>query len=119
MEREGKRLIVRHLSACDPPAGRAGAQASLCEQAQCLLLFEEQQAAPQSAALEPLRLTRREAEVLHWVAQGKTDGEIGLILDISPRTVQKHLEQIYQKLGVENRTAAAARAYEVASATRI
>lgn len=58
------------------------------------------------------------AEVLHWVAQGKTDAEIGTILGVSPRTVQKHLEQIYQKLGVENRTAAAARAYEMASVTR-
>ena len=54
-----------------------------------------------------LNLTRREAEVLLWIAQGKTNREIGLILDISPRTVNKHLEQIFQKIGAENRTTAA------------
>ena len=63
--------------------------------------------------LEPLGLSRREAEVLCWVAYGKTNAEIGLILYLSPRTVQKHLEHTYQKLGVENRTAASARVFEV------
>jgi DNA-binding CsgD family transcriptional regulator len=52
-------------------------------------------------------LTRREAEVIAWVAEGKTNAEIATILGIGPRTVQHHLERIYQKLGVENRTAAA------------
>jgi DNA-binding CsgD family transcriptional regulator len=55
------------------------------------------------------RLTRREAEVLRWVAAGKSDAQISAILGISARTVQKHLEHAYQKLGVENRTAAANR----------
>lgn len=50
------------------------------------------------------------AEVLQWVAQGKTNMEIGTILGVSPRTVQKHLEHIHQKLGVETRMAAAMRA---------
>jgi DNA-binding CsgD family transcriptional regulator len=49
----------------------------------------------------------REAEVLQWLCQGKTNQEIGIILDISFRTVKKHLERIYQKIGVENRTTAA------------
>lgn len=53
------------------------------------------------------QLTTREAEVLRWVADGKTNREIGLILEISPRTVNKHLEQIFHKLKVENRTSAA------------
>ena len=53
------------------------------------------------------RLTAREGEILHWVRGGKRDPEIGIILDISPRTVQHHLENVYRKLGVENRTAAA------------
>jgi len=53
-------------------------------------------------------LTEREAEVLEWIAHGKTNREIGQILDMSPRTVNKHLEQIFRKLGVENRTTAAA-----------
>lgn len=54
-----------------------------------------------------LQLTAREAEVLNWLAQGKSNRDIGTILSLSPRTVNKHLEQIYVKLEVENRTAAA------------
>jgi DNA-binding NarL/FixJ family response regulator len=54
------------------------------------------------------RLTSREAEVLSWLSKGKTNRDIAQILGLSPRTVDKHLEQIYAKLGVENRTAAAA-----------
>ncbi|QIK38584.1 response regulator transcription factor [Caldichromatium japonicum] len=52
-------------------------------------------------------LTPREAEVLFWVIKGKTNKDIGEILDLSPRTVNKHLEHIFEKLGVETRTAAA------------
>ncbi len=55
-----------------------------------------------------LKTTRREADVLIWVAKGKTDWEIAQILSISERTVSKHLEQIYRKLGVNNRTSASA-----------
>jgi DNA-binding NarL/FixJ family response regulator len=62
-----------------------------------------------------LGLTTREAEVLLWLSKGKTNRDIAQILGLSPRTVDKHLEQIYAKLGVENRTAAAAIA---ANATR-
>ncbi len=57
---------------------------------------------------ETLSVTHREAEVLLWIAQGKSNRDIGDILNLSPRTVNKHLEQIFAKLGVENRTAAAA-----------
>ncbi len=60
------------------------------------------------------RLTDRESEVMHWLACGKTDADIAALLGISPRTVQKHLEHIYVKLGVENRTAAVMRAGSVA-----
>jgi DNA-binding CsgD family transcriptional regulator len=68
---------------------------------------------------EPLRdassserwaLTEREREVLHWLARGKADRDIAEILAISPRTVAKHLQRIYDKLGVETRTAAVLRA---------
>ncbi|OAI57444.1 hypothetical protein AYO49_01980 [Verrucomicrobiaceae bacterium SCGC AG-212-N21] len=52
-------------------------------------------------------LSSRETDVLLWIAQAKTNKEIALILGISPRTVQKHLESIFTKLGVETRTAAA------------
>lgn len=53
-----------------------------------------------------LGLTPREAELLSWVVQGKTNPEIGIILGIQLTTVKKHLESIFAKLGVENRTAA-------------
>ena len=62
------------------------------------------------ALLGMLPLTTREREVLHWVAGGKRDRDIADILGISPRTVHKHLQRIYEKLGVETRTAAVMRA---------
>lgn len=62
-----------------------------------------------------LQTTERESDVLYWIAKGKTNKEIGEILSMSPRTVNKHLEQIYKKLNVENRTAAAAIAIKVLS----
>lgn len=89
--RDGTYLLVRHL----------------CETDHCLLLLEERQTAREPVSLESRGLSRRETEVLQWVAQGKTNTEIGCILGMSHRTVQKHLEHIYRKLGVETRTAAA------------
>jgi DNA-binding NarL/FixJ family response regulator len=62
--------------------------------------------------LEALGLTPREAEILFWVAQGKTNCEIGTILQISSATAKKHLENIYAKLGTENRTTATLLALE-------
>jgi DNA-binding response OmpR family regulator len=64
----------------------------------------------QSILQQQLGMTGREAEVLLWLSRGKSNREIGQILNISPRTVNKHLEQIFVKLGVENRASAAARA---------
>ena len=52
-------------------------------------------------------LSLREAEVLMWITHGKSNKEIAEILELSPRTVNKHLEQIFEKLGIENRTSAA------------
>lgn len=69
-------------------------------------------------ALEEKGLTPREVEVLEWVARGKTNNEIGLILAISPRTASKHLEHIYTKLGVESRTAAVVQFLELIQHTR-
>lgn len=60
-------------------------------------------------------LTQREAEVLLWVSYGKPNRVISEILAISPRTVNKHLEQVFEKLGVETRAAAAAFAVRVIS----
>jgi DNA-binding CsgD family transcriptional regulator len=99
LRREGKRLMIRLVSDLD----------------QNLLLLEEHPTTMQLQSLVPFGLSPREAQVLDWVAQGKTNKEIGVILELSPRTVQKHLEHIYRKIYVESRTAAAAKAYEIAS----
>lgn len=77
-----------------------------------LLIFREQFEQHSVHVPEALGLTQREAEILRWVADGKTNPEIAIILGISARTVQKHLERIYQKLGVECRMAAARRLAE-------
>lgn len=76
-----------------------------------LLLEEKRTASP--VLLQTLGLTRREAEILFWVAQGKPDSIVGVLCGISPRTVQIHLGHVYTKLGVENRTAATLRALEL------
>ena len=55
--------------------------------------------------------------MLLWIANGKTNREIGQILEMSPRTVNKHLEQVFRKLGVENRTSAAAAAIKCLART--
>jgi DNA-binding response OmpR family regulator/DNA-binding CsgD family transcriptional regulator len=68
----------------------------------------ESDAAIVEALTQAFRLTQREAEVLYWVIKGKTNRDIGDILGTSPRTVHKHLEHVFAKLGVETRTAAAA-----------
>lgn len=67
---------------------------------------------PTPAMLLSLGLTEREAEVLFWTAQGKTNPELCVLLDLQLTTVKKHLASIFQKLGVENRTSAAAMALE-------
>ena len=58
-------------------------------------------------------LTEREGEVLYWVSQGKSNKELAMILGISPRTVNKHLESVFEKMLVENRTSAANMALKV------
>lgn len=71
-----------------------------------LLLAQERGGAP--GRLAEAALTPRETEVLSWLAKGKTNRDIADILGMSPRTVNKHLEHIFEKLGVETRAAAAA-----------
>ena len=73
-------------------------------------LTETSTASDEQLLQQTLLLTSRESEVLLWISRGKSNREIGEILNISPRTVNKHLEQIFVKLGVENRASAAARA---------
>ncbi len=63
-------------------------------------------------ALTSLKLTPREAEVLFWISQGKSNHDIGVILGAKTGTVCKHVEHILDKLNVENRTAAAVIALE-------
>jgi len=99
LEREGKRLTIRLI--VDQPGE------------QCLLLLEEQQQLTFSAAtLELLSLTRREAEVLFWITQGKNNTETAQLLSIGSKTVKKYVENIYQKLGVQTRASAVVRALE-------
>ena len=72
-----------------------------------LLQMREPGAAPASR-LATASLTPRETEVLSWIAKGKTNRDVAEILGMSPRTVNKHLEHVFEKLGVETRAAAAA-----------
>jgi len=76
------------------------------------LLFDEHVFELPSARLASLGLTPRQSDLLRWVAQGKSNAETAKILGISARTVQKHLEHIYDQLNVEHRHAAVAMALE-------
>jgi DNA-binding NarL/FixJ family response regulator len=98
------------------------AKADLLEAIRARLERQRQQARPQflpnfdsHEPLLALGLTPRVAEVLLWVAQGKTNPEIATILGISDQTVKKHLMEIFAVLGVETRTAASLKALEVLS----
>lgn len=94
VERAGARLIVRLVADREGP----------------LLFLHEEPADARSRSLRALGLSRREAEVLSWVTEGKTNPEIAVILGLSARTVQTHLDRIFRKLDVETRTAAVAAA---------
>jgi len=89
------------------PLGRVGPDENLFR------VTAEDEAGQINALQQRFELTQREAEVLIWIAKGKSNKDIGEILGLSPRTVNKHLEQIFIKLGVENRASAAVRAAEV------
>lgn len=71
-----------------------------------------QEEGQEDALRQSFGLTQRESEVLLWIARGKSNKDIGDILGLSPRTVNKHLEQVYTKLGVENRASAAIKAIQ-------
>lgn len=129
---ESGHLPVRHRGADDHPLRtprhiakapgrrelrRAAQQADYCRRVglehAMAVAFLYRLACRTPAALpdaQPAGLTPREGDVMHWLSQGKTDAEIAALLTISPRTVHKHLEHVYVKLGVETRTAAVMRA---------
>lgn len=92
---DGRQLLARHL-------GASGLAESM------LLLSRTTPEAIAPRHLQQVALTPRETEVLSWLSKGKTNRDIADILGMSPRTVNKHLEHIFEKLGVETRTAAAA-----------
>ncbi len=87
------------------PLGRSGSGDILVRAAL------DRQDPPGEILSQKLNLSAREGEVLAWLAHGKSNKDIAAILSLSPRTVTKHIEQIFTKLGVENRTAAAAMAF--------
>jgi DNA-binding NarL/FixJ family response regulator len=80
---------------------------------QLLRLVAEQSGNDEMLLRTGLALTAREAEVLLWLSRGKSNRDIAEILGLSPRTINKHLEQMFEKLGVENRVAATALALRI------
>ncbi|MDB5800775.1 MAG: DNA-binding response regulator [Rhodocyclales bacterium] len=92
----GGKLRVRRVTEADQMIG--------------IVALSRNEANSGAGAWNPPQLTAREGEVLLWVSRGKTNRDIADILGMSPRTVNKHLEHIFEKLGVETRTAAAAAA---------
>jgi DNA-binding response OmpR family regulator/DNA-binding CsgD family transcriptional regulator len=96
--------------------GGLSARMSECVYAgEYLLLLQKVNSQPNAESIrDNLGLTAREAEVLMWITRGKTNRDIGLILGSSPRTVNKHLEHIFDKLGVSTRSAAVSVAMQTA-----
>lgn len=106
-EKAPEQLVLSDIDECQvliSYVGQSGADEYL------LRIIENDFESIQARLSKVFGLTLREAEVLTWIANGKANRDIGAILDLSPRTINKHLERISRKLGVENRTAAAAMA---------
>lgn len=99
IQRGPKRLIVESLAPIQTPDYR--------------LILREKNQELDASSLEKLGLTKREAEILLWVSQGKRNSEIATILGIKAKTISKHLERIFEKLGIETRTGAANIALEI------
>ncbi len=103
-----------HIIAEQTLAGGFNVSVSPCEHPDNFMLLLQRDAAQENwdpqTLREKLKLTFREAEILMWISRGKTNKEIGIILNTSPRTVNKHLEHVFEKLGVSTRAAAVAMA---------
>lgn len=98
------------VSACDPfTAGQANFHYIGISIAREVLVkaVSQQTISNEEALQQAFNLTQRESEVLYWLTLGKTNRDISAILSLSARTVNKHLEQVFQKMGVDNRTSAA------------
>jgi DNA-binding CsgD family transcriptional regulator len=96
-------------------AGRSLVTRMILHPSGCLLLLREEDERSEWQPLTRLGLSRREAQVLNLVAMGKTNAEIGIVLGIAKRTVDKHVEHVFVQLRVETRTAAALAATEARS----
>ncbi|MQB42197.1 response regulator transcription factor [Rhizobium sp. ICMP 5592] len=130
---DGLELVVKHIAAFMAERARLGPArdnlVSISNGGQAALQFAflgaigpdeylfrltaTNQRADDGVLRQHFALTQRESEVLLWIAKGKSNRDIGEILGLSARTVNKHLEQIYVKLGVENRASAAVKAAHV------
>jgi DNA-binding CsgD family transcriptional regulator len=106
LSKENDRLDGRSLVVQRTKAQLYLKRERFCTDTNLVLLFELIKKKSEERSRRQRHLTRREREVLFWLARGKSNSEIGSLLGITSSTVGKHLERIYQKLGVENRTAA-------------
>lgn len=127
--KQAARLLGEHVAADDPAATltrlrqrgtegplRIAALPGYTGRDFEILQLEPTRRPPQPADLEKLGLTPREAEVLFWIASGKSNPEIAVILDSSINTIKRHSQSVFDKLHVENRTAAALKATEILEA---
>ena len=111
----GPRRLVWRFPGPDDRALRVRLVASACPPCWQILLEDATSVAPARLLSRSLKITTREAEVLYWLKQGKTNAEIGVIITAATKTVGKHVENIFLKLKVENRTAAASMAAEAST----
>lgn len=114
------RLCREAVGAITVDAGRARAEFAYVSRTgpeEFLFRVGQAEAGGEGVLKQAFALTAREAEVLLWLSAGKSNRDISDILEISPRTVNKHLEQIFVKLGVENRASAAGMAVRAMAMT--
>lgn len=98
------------------PTSRLTVQLARTRPDEAILLLDDAEEPAPGHTVTPAGLTRREIEIFHWIAEGKRSTEIAVILGISARTVEKHVEHIFLKLGVETRGAAVRQAFEFRNA---
>ncbi|WP_138466139.1 DNA-binding response regulator [Poseidonocella sp. HB161398] len=98
---------VSEVAAFERPGGRCEFMGTTADGQFLIRFLAEPRLGRRETLAQRFDLTQREAEVLLWLTRGKTNKDIAEILELSARTVNKHLEQVFQKMGVDNRTAAA------------